>query len=134
MSRSLELLTDASVTLPHTVKKMFGGFGFFAPNGGMFAGIVTDDEIIIKLLDGPAKTQLISEGGHAWVYDGSKKPMTMRDWIVVPESFYDDSDALRKWLTKAQQLVPAKVVKPKSSATQPPKTAKHVEPKAKRKR
>jgi TfoX/Sxy family transcriptional regulator of competence genes len=119
MSRSLELLTDACTGLPVTVKKMFGGHGFFAPNGGMFAGIVTDDEVIFKLVSGPLRDELIAAGGHPWTYQGRDKPMTMQEWIVVPERFYDDSEALRAWAAKAHGAVPGKALakkKPKRVA------------------
>src|SRR5688500_13402361 len=111
MSRSLDLLTDACGRLPMKVKKMFGGHGFFAPNGGMFAGIVSDDEIIFKLMSGPARDQLIALGGHPWTYDGAKRPMTMQDWIVVPETFYDEPEQLAAWAKRAHGLAPAKATK-----------------------
>src|SRR5215813_13631143 len=106
MSRSLELLTDACAGLPTTAKKMFGGHGFFAPNGGMFAGIVTDDEVIFKLVVGPLRDALITLGGHPWVYDARGKAMTMNEWIVVPERFYDDPELLADWAAKAHAAVP----------------------------
>lgn len=121
MSRALELLTDACVGLPTRVQKMFGGHGFFAPNGGMFAGIVTDDEIIFKLADAEAKAALISEGGHPWTYAGKQKPMTMAEWIVVPDAFYDDPEALAAWAKRAHRLAPPKLKKAGKAA---PKTKK----------
>lgn len=120
MSRSLELLTDACADLEFTARKMFGGHGFFAPNGGMFAGIVTDDEVIFKLADDAARTELLALGGHAWTYDGQSKPMTMAQWIVVPEGFYDDPELFSVWARRAHKLVPAKAAakkKPKRPAT-----------------
>ncbi len=111
MSRSLELLTEACANLKHTPRKMFGGHGFFAPNGGMFAGIVTDDEIILKLEHGPLRDELIALGGKPWVYGGMKKPVTMAEWIVVPEGFYDDGEALQTWAAKAHSVAPAKLKK-----------------------
>jgi len=111
-SRSLDILTDACGDLPIVIRKMFGGHGFFAPNGGMFAGIVTDDEVILKLVDGPARDELIAEGGHPWVYSGQDKPMTMSSWIVVPERFYDDPEAFMTWAARAFELAPPKKAKP----------------------
>ncbi|MBK7862527.1 MAG: TfoX/Sxy family protein [Archangiaceae bacterium] len=108
MSRSLELLTDACAKLKMTPRKMFGGHGFFAPNGGMFAGILSDDAIIFKLVVGPLRDELISLGGYPWTYQGRDRPTTMNEWIVVPESFYDDGDALEAWAKKAHGAVPAK--------------------------
>lgn len=111
MSRALDLLTDACVGLPVTVRKMFGGHGFFAPNGGMFAAIVTDDEVILKLVRGAARDELIALGGHPWVYDGSGRQMTMAEWIVIPEAFYDAQELLSEWAARAHTLVPAKAPK-----------------------
>jgi TfoX/Sxy family transcriptional regulator of competence genes len=117
MSRSFDVLSDACLGVPHTVRKMFGGHGFFAPNGGMFAAIVTDDEVIVKLADDVARAALLAIGGHAWTYGGKGKPVTMGQWIVVPESFYDDHEQLQRWVTRAHALVPAKV----KAARGPPK-------------
>lgn len=107
---NIELLEDACAKLPHTTRRMFGGHGLFAPNGGMFAGIVTDDEIILKLAEPATRAQLEALGGHAWVYDGK---MTMKEWIVVPERFYDEPETLASWAKRAHALAPAKVVKAK---------------------
>lgn len=117
MSRSLDLLTEACLPLRATAKKMFGGHGFFAPNGGMFAGIVTDDEVIFKLVMGPLRDELISLGGRPWVYQGRDKAMTMKEWIVVPERFYDDHELMALWAAKAFTAVPGKQLKGKKPAT-----------------
>lgn len=108
MSTALDLLTDACVGLPHTTRKMFGGHGFFAPNGGMFAGILSDTEVMLKLVEGPARTELIGLGGHPWTYLGQAKPMTMAQWIVVPEAFFDDPELFATWAKRAHALVPPK--------------------------
>ncbi|MBX7115301.1 MAG: TfoX/Sxy family protein [Myxococcaceae bacterium] len=115
MSRSLELLNDACAPLKVNARKMFGGHGFFAPNGGMFAGIVTDDEVIFKLVLGPLRDELIDLGGHPWVYQGRGKAMTMHEWIVVPERFYDDPELLAQWAAKAHAAVPGKTMKAKKA-------------------
>lgn len=136
MSRSLELLTEACASIAHTPRKMFGGHGFFAPNGGMFAGIVTDDAVIFKLVMGPLRDELIALGGHPWVYDGMKKPTTMREWIVVPDSFYDDPELLAEWAAKAQRAAPAKKVTKKAAPKpkqKPAPVAKKAAAKKKRK-
>lgn len=125
MSGLLDLLTDACAAIPYTPRKMFGGHGFFAPNGGMFAGIVSSSEIIFKLADETARAELIAEGGHPWVYDGQDKPMTMSQWIVVPERFYDDPEAFAAWARRAHALVPGKLAKkPKKIAKAEAKPAK----------
>lgn len=112
---NLALLEDACAKLPHTTRAMFGGHGLFAQNGGMFAGIVTDDEIVLKFADEKAREELVALGGHAWVYD---RKMTMREWIVIPERFYDEPRALAEWAAKAWKLAPAKKAK-KAAAKKP---------------
>ncbi len=134
MSRALDLMTDACVGLAMTVKRMFGGHGFFAPNGGMFAGIVDNDEVILKLQLGPARDELIAIGGHPWVYPGRDKPMTMAEWIVVPEAFYDDQELLGQWAARALALAPAKkrpAPRAAKAAPRPPKKASTKAPKKK---
>jgi TfoX/Sxy family transcriptional regulator of competence genes len=108
MGRSLDLLTEACAPLDHTQRRMFGGHAFFAPNGGMFAGIVTDDAITFKLVRGPLRDALISLGGKPWVYN---EKMTMQEWIVIPDGFYDDLDAMTEWAAKAHAAAPAKKLK-----------------------
>lgn len=83
---------------------MFGGHGLFAPNGGMFAAIVTDDRIALKFADDAARTALEAEGGRAWVWNGGPKPMTMREWILVPDAMYDDPTTLAAWARRAHAL------------------------------
>lgn len=127
MSRALDVLTDACTGLPMTVRKMFGGHGFFAPNGGMFAGIVTNDEVMLKLVRGPARDELIALGGHPWVYDGGGRETTMAEWIVIPEAFYDDQELLGAWARRAHDLVPPKVAKrasTRSAKSAPERVAK----------
>jgi TfoX/Sxy family transcriptional regulator of competence genes len=113
MPRSLELLTEACAGLPATPRRMFGGHGFFAPNGGMFAGILSDDAIILKLDEAAARGELIALGGQPWVYPGRDKPITMSSWIVVPEAFYDDLELFAAWAKRALSLAPAKAAKRK---------------------
>lgn len=121
MSSALDLLTDACVGLPVRVQKMFGGHGFFAPNGGMFAGIVTDDAVMLKIEDPTAKAELIALGGHAWIYQGRDKPMTMASWIIIPESFYDDQELFSAWARRAHTLVPPKKLSVKKKSKDAPK-------------
>ena len=57
MSRALEIMGEACAGLLMVTKRMFGGHGFFAPNGTRFAGIVTDDEIVATTNTSPRKTK-----------------------------------------------------------------------------
>lgn len=105
---NLDLLEEACEKLPHTTRAMFGGHGLFAPNGGMFAGIVTDDEIILKFADDQARGEFEALGGRAWVYDGK---MTMREWLVIPDALYDEPRELAAWAARAHKLAPPKKTK-----------------------
>ena len=101
---NLDLLEDACARLPHTTRAMFGGHGLFAQNGGMFAGIVDEDRIILKLADEAPRAELVALGGAPWTYAGQEKPMTMREWILVPDAFYDDPARLAEWAAVAHKL------------------------------
>ncbi|MEA3199720.1 MAG: hypothetical protein QOE90_1148 [Thermoplasmata archaeon] len=116
---NLDLLEEACAGLPHTTRAMFGGHGLFAPNGGMFAGIVDEDRIVLKLAQAPIREELISLGGAPWEYAGK---MVMKEWILVPEAFYDEPRTLADWAKRAHKIAPAKGAK--KSAKEPAKKAK----------
>lgn len=121
---SLDLLEDACLRLPHTTRAMFGGHGLFAPNGGMFAGIVDDDRMILKFAEGtPEHAAFLAAGGKPWTYEGGPKPMTMREWLLVPLDHYDSPTELAAWAAKAHRIVPAKPPK-KAKAAAGKKSAK----------
>lgn len=97
-STSLPLLEDACTRIPHTTRAMFGGHGFFANNGGMFAAIVDGDRIALKLPVPEDFAALVALGGKQWVYQDR---MPMRAWAVVPDAFYDEPRTLAEWAKKA---------------------------------
>lgn len=109
MGKALDILEDACAALPHTTRAMFGGHGLFAPNGGMFAGVVTDDRLVLKFVHGtPGHAAFAAEGAEPWVYEGGPKPMTMHEWLLVPDDLYDDPTGLAAWCAKAHAEVPAR--------------------------
>lgn len=114
---SLDILEDACVALAHTTRPMFGGHGLFARHGGIFAAIVDDDRIILKLADEPARAELVALGGAPWTYQGK---MTMKEWIVVPETFYDEPATLEAWAARAYRLAPPRKAKAAAKATKRP--------------
>lgn len=120
---NLDLLEEACASLPHATRAMFGGHGLFAPNGGMFAGIVDDDRIILKLAHEPTRQELISLGGAPWVYKGKMGAATMEEWITLPDAFYDEPRTLAEWARRAHQLAPPKGAKKKSAKKAPAKKA-----------
>lgn len=118
---NLDLLEDACARLPHSTRGMFGGHGLFAQNGGMFAGVVDDDKVVLKFpLASKEREAFIAEGGEPWTYLNAAKPMTMREWIVIPDRLYDEPRALSEWAAKAHRLAPAKGAK-KAKAPAPAK-------------
>jgi len=115
MSGEFSLLDDACSKLPHTKRKMFGGHGFFAPNGGMFALARRDDVVIFKLADETARTELEALGGKAWGYEGKNKAVVMKEWIIAPLDFFDEPELMEIWAKRAHRLVPAKKAVPKKN-------------------
>lgn len=131
---SLEIMSEACEGIQLVRRRMFGGYGFFAPNGGMFAGVLSDGAVILRLALGEAREELIALGGQPWVFEGRAKPITMHQWIVIPDSFYDDTDSLHVWLKRAHALAPSKVREKKPDRVGSPasrvKAAKKTKPSA----
>lgn len=105
---AIELLEDACAGLPYTKRAMFGGHGLFAPHGGIFAAVVDEDRLVLKLAEEAARAELVALGGAPWTYAGK---MTMREWIVVPEAFYDEPTTLAAWAARAHRLAPPRAAK-----------------------
>jgi DNA transformation protein len=129
---NLDLLEEACAGLPHATRAMFGGHGLFAPNGGMFAGIVDDDRIIFKLAPEPLRAELVAEGGAPWVYKGKMGEMTMAEWITVPDAFYDEPRTLAAWAKRAHAAAPPKGAKKGAKKTAKKPAAKKAAKKAKK--
>jgi hypothetical protein len=98
------LLEEASATLPDVVQGRQGGHGFYVPVAGverpvMFAlAFSKDDRIGVKLQSQADYEALLALPGAAvWAPHG--RPMGR--WVLVPEAFHDDVDALRPWVLKA---------------------------------
>ena len=118
---NIDLLEDACAKLPHSTRAMFGGHGVFAPNGGMFAGIVDDDRIILKFAKGTPDGEAFREaGGVPWVYEGKTGAMTMQEWLLVPDELYDEPRRLAEWCARAHRVAPAKSAKKKAPAKKAP--------------
>ncbi|MCK6458819.1 MAG: TfoX/Sxy family protein [Planctomycetes bacterium] len=71
----------------------------------MTAAVVDDDRIVFKLADAKARGALEALGGHPWTYAGK---MTMKEWILARDAFYDDQVLMASWAQRAHLLVPAK--------------------------
>ncbi len=80
---------------------MFGCEALFA-NANIYALVWKDGRIGLKIPDEKLNAQLMSlPGSDPWSPGGK---MSMRRWILVPESFHDDLDALAPWVKRAHAL------------------------------
>lgn len=125
---NLDLLEDACARLPHATRPMFGGHGLFAPNGGIFAAIVDEDRIVLKLAEEEPRAELVALGGAPWTYDGR---MTMRAWLLVPDAFYDEPARLAEWAAVAHRLATPPKGKAKAPASKGAKAPKKAVTRAK---
>lgn len=109
----IELLEECSRGLPAvTNKRMFGSHAFFV-NGQIYA-LEWDDRVALKLHDkADFDAVLAMPGSRTWSPAGNNP---MSKWVLVPEAFHDDAEALTPWVVKAHrqaQAVPGPVKKAK---------------------
>jgi TfoX/Sxy family transcriptional regulator of competence genes len=90
-------LEEASARLADvTVRKMFGCEAFLA-GGKIFAVVWREGRIGLKLPDAQASAMRALPGASAWKLGD----MVMRQWVLVPETFHDDAEALTGWVEQA---------------------------------
>ena len=102
------LLNDAFSELENvSVKRMFGGYGFYL-DGRIFGFTSEDDELILKA-DEKSKKKFEERGGTQFIYTGHKNkgPVAMPYWSV-PEEIVEDSVELAKWVRESAALSPKK--------------------------
>jgi len=94
LKASLEELTAPLARV--TTRRMFGCDAFLA-GGTMFALVLKEGRIGLKLPDDHLAGLRALPGADAW------KPgdMVMRQWVLVPETFHDDTDGLAPWVARA---------------------------------
>jgi TfoX/Sxy family transcriptional regulator of competence genes len=98
---ALAILEDAAAGLPYTRRKMMGHDCLFAP-AGIFALVADGGRIGLRLAEPEAYETLSGlDGAGLWSPMG-KRPM--RHWVLVPESFLDESATLRAWVQRAHGL------------------------------
>lgn len=103
LAHLLSITEDASRSLGGVSrKKMFGCETLFV-DGSIFALIWKTGRIGLKLPEESAYTKLASmPGAEPWSPGGKMK---MGSWLLVPESFHDDDDALGTWVKAAHRQV-----------------------------
>jgi TfoX/Sxy family transcriptional regulator of competence genes len=96
-----ELLEKALISCDCQKRQMFGCPAYFV-NNNMFTG-VHQSSLFIRLSEVAQKELLVSNP------DVTKfEPMAgriMKEYIVLPESIYNDSKALSKWLNRSYEYV-----------------------------
>jgi DNA transformation protein len=98
---------------PVAVKRMFGGHGIWVH--GFHIALEQDGDIYLKA-DGTTAPKFEAAGSTPFVYETSKKSVTVSYWRLV-DSALEDEDELREWanlaLAAAQR---AQMKKPKKRA------------------
>ena len=90
-------LDDLTTDLPQvTVRRMFGCDAFLA-GGAIFAMVWREGRIGLRLPDDLLPELRALPGADPWRH----RDMVVRQWVLVPESFHDDSDGLAPWVRKA---------------------------------
>ena len=130
-------LDDLTSGLPQvSVRRMFGCDAFLA-GGAIFAMVWREGRIGLRLPDDLLPELRALPGADPWRH----RDMVVRQWVLVPESFHDDSDGLAPWVRKAHAAAldrgpavhrhskrPAKTRR-KAAAARPRKTAPPRRPK-----
>ena len=91
---ALEELTASLARV--STRRMFGCDAFLA-GGTMFALVLKEGRIGLKLPDDHLAGLRALPGADAW------KPgdMVMRQWVLVPETFHDNTEGLAPWVAQA---------------------------------
>ena len=116
------LVEDATEVLGDvSVRRLFGCDGFFVGES-IFAMIWKDGRIGLRYTDDATwREALALEGAATWC-PIPERPMAA--WVLVPESFHDDPDALAAWAKKAHAqnrgVKEAKLARKKSAAVKKP--------------
>ena len=110
-----ELVEEGAAGLRGLVKKrMFGCDAYFAGDA-IFSVIWKTGRIGLKLPDPPTFAALMAiEGAEPW----TAGTMQMSGWVLTPEAFHDDPEALTPWVRTAYaQNVGRKAAKRTAKAT-----------------
>jgi TfoX/Sxy family transcriptional regulator of competence genes len=90
-------LDDLTAGLPEvSVRRMFGCDAFLA-GGAIFAMVWREGRIGLRLPDDLLPELRALPGADPWRH----RDMVVRQWVLVPESFHDDTDGLGPWVRKA---------------------------------
>ncbi|HEY1908402.1 MAG TPA: TfoX/Sxy family protein [Myxococcaceae bacterium] len=109
-------LDDLTDGLPRvTVRRMFGCDAFLA-GGAIFAMVWRVGRIGLRLPDALLPELRALPGADPWRH----RDMVVRQWVLVPESFHDDAEALAPWVRKAHAAALERGPTQKRSSRPPP--------------
>lgn len=97
-------------------RRMFGGDAYFVGDS-IFALVLKSGRIVVRLTETASHDELMAvDEAEPWFVSPTKR---MSNWVVVPEGFHDDDEALRLWLRRAieQNRGAKKVAKKPAGAT-----------------
>lgn len=98
---------------------MFGCPGLWA-DGNIFALVWREGRIALKLPLSAGELRQMP-GARDWTIGARKK---MGAWVLVPEGFHDDADALARWARRAHQEVLAAAAEVEPARRKPAKGAR----------
>jgi 3-methyladenine DNA glycosylase AlkD/TfoX/Sxy family transcriptional regulator of competence genes len=81
-------------------RKMLVSFGFTV-NDRVFALVSRQSRIVVRAPDAALRAELSKLGATPWKVGTRAAP---RDWLQLPETMHDDSEALAIWLRRAWEL------------------------------
>lgn len=113
-------LDDLTTGLPQvTVRRMFGCDAFLA-GGAIFAMVWKEGRIGLRLPDDLLPELRALPGADPWRH----RDMVVRQWVLVPETFHDDTDGLAPWVHKAHAAALDRGPASHKRQHGPPKTAR----------
>ena len=122
-----ELVAETVSRLPGISKKRMFGCDAFFRSGQIFALIWKTGRIGVRLPDESIHQALmVSEGAEPWQVYSKPTTKPMKHWVLVPESFHDDTVELASWLGQAYTLAaPTQIMTmTKKTATKKPAAKK----------
>jgi 3-methyladenine DNA glycosylase AlkD/TfoX/Sxy family transcriptional regulator of competence genes len=81
-------------------RKMLVSFGFTV-HDRVFALVSRQSRIVVRAPDAEVRAELLKLGATPWKFSKRAAP---RDWLQLPETMHDDSEALAIWLRRAWEL------------------------------
>jgi TfoX/Sxy family transcriptional regulator of competence genes len=108
-----QAFADALPDDPIVERKLMFGYPAMYVNGNMVGG-VHEDNIVVRLPDGPRTEALALDGASPLIAMGR----TMKEYVVLPKAMHADRDTLSGWLARAiayGATLPAKEAKPRKT-------------------